>query len=141
MPGGGRHPSRRTGRSTTTPGGNSVDNYKPLLDYNVKSLVARNNVSAGTSVAAGTTLKANCFKTGVDSSLGNGIDANRFILPVVDISSSYMWHSNPKLGEMFFEASGNNLWIGDLSGVRGDNNGGDYVKWGRVDLDLGYNHA
>ena len=139
MPGGGRHPSsrsgRRSGRSTNTPGGNSVDNYKPLIDYNVKSLVAR------TSVSAGTTLQANAFKTGADSSLGNGMDANRFILPVVDISSSYMWHTNPKLGEMFFEASGNNLWIGDLSGVRGDNNGGDYVKWGRVDLDLGYDHA
>ena len=124
MPRGGRHPSARSGRSTTTPGGNTVDNYKPLFDYNVKSLVSKNNVSAGTSVSA-----------------GNTVSSNRFILPVVDVSTSYMWQSNPKLGEMFFEASGNNLWIGDLSGARGDNDGGDYIEWGRVDLDLGYNHA
>ena len=130
MPNGGRHPSARTGRSTNTPGGNSSDNYNPPIDWNVKSLTSRNYVSAGTNVSAGTTLKANHFQVGADDGDGKRT-SNRLILPVVDVSSSYEWHDNPKLGEIFFESSGNKIWIGDLSGVRGDT---DSIEWANVPL-------
>ena len=138
MPNGGRHPSARTGRSTNTPGGNSSDNYNPPIDWNVKSLTSRNYVSAGTNVSAGTTLNTNYFQVGANDYNGEGA-SNRLILPVVDLSSSYEWYNNPRLGEIFFESSGNKIWIGDLSGARDDTSSS--VKWAHVSLTSSFNQS
>ena len=83
------------------------------------------------NVSAGTTLKANHFQVGADYTGGMGA-SNRLILPVVDLSSSYEWYDNPRLGEIFFESSGNKIWIGDLSGDRADTSSS--VKWANVPL-------
>lgn len=91
---GGRRASARS--AAFRPGGNSSTNHKPLFDMNVMSLHARKNVTAEKDVAA------------------NKVTANnRFIVPTIDLSSNYSTYSTPIKGEMFYEISGNNLYVAE----------------------------
>ena len=62
------------------------------------SLHARKNVTAEKDVAA------------------NKVTANnRFIVPTTDLSSNYSTYSTPIKGEMFYEISGNNLYVAETN--------------------------
>ena len=37
----------------------------------------------------------------------------KFVLPVSDQSSNYNNYNNPVKGEIFYESSGNNLWVSE----------------------------
>jgi hypothetical protein len=93
---GGRRASARS--AAFRPGGNSSTNHKPLFDMNVMSLHARKNVTAEKDVAA------------------NKVTANnRFIVPTTDLSSNYSAYLTPIKGEMFYEITGNNLYVAETN--------------------------